>query len=232
MPGRYTITAKSDDIKKRFNVEVPENYHAHFNAAPTQLLPVITSLQPAYLNFFYWGFIPNWSKNKALATKLFNARADSLQDKISFREALTTRRCIIPADGYYEWKSIGKKSKIPYRFTLNSGGLFSLAGLWESSENDNGEEIQTFTVITTDANSIVAQIHDRMPVILTQETEKIWLNPTSDLNALKSVLVPFKANLMTSYAVSSKVNNVANDGPDLIKPAPPADQFGNYSLFD
>lgn len=232
MPGRYTITAEAEEIANRFNLEIVEQFNKRYNAAPTQLLPAIASENPKQLVYFYWGLIPSWSKNKALATKLINARADSLQDKISFKNSLKSRRCIIPADGFYEWKPITKKSKIPYRITLHSGGLFSMAGLWESSENAEGKEIQTFTIVTTEANNEVSKIHNRMPVILTPETEQIWLDNNAETDELLSILTPYKANEMTSYAVASKVNNVANDDETLIVPAPPADQFGNYSLFD
>ena len=232
MPGRYTITAEPEILQSRFNVTVPEAYKKRHNAAPTQALPVIISSEPDQLLYLYWGLIPSWSKNKDVATKLINARADSLLDKVSFKKSFETRRCIVPADAFYEWKPVGKKSKIPYRIGLNSNELFSMAGLWESSENTNGQEIQTFTIITTEANSLVAQVHDRMPVLLTKETEKIWMNPNEKMETLLPLLKPFENSAMTSYAVSSRVNNVANDGPDLITPVPPADQFGNYSLFD
>ena len=232
MCGRYTIIAEPEDIQNRFNVSVPESYKKRFNAAPTQALPVITSVIHDQLVFFYWGLIPNLSQNKALATKLINANADSLQDKISFKNSLESRRCIIPADGFYEWKSISRKSKIPYRITLNSNELFSMAGLWERSENSEGKEIQTFTIITTKANSLVAEIHNRMPVILTKEAEKLWLDSNTEIEKLQALLVPYNAQEMISYAVSSKVNILANDDENLIIPTPPADQFGNYSLFD
>lgn len=232
MPGRYTITAESKNISERFSVEVPDTYQKRYNAAPTQSLPVISTSQLKRLSYYYWGLIPQWSKNKALATKLFNARADSLKDKISFKNSLKSRRCIIPVDGYYEWKSVSKKSKIPYRIVLQSGELFSLAGLWESYEDDTGNEVFTFTIITTEANSEVAKIHDRMPIILNQETESMWLDLKEEEDEILKLLKPYPSHLMSSYAVSSKVNEVANDSPELIEPAPPADQFGNYSLFD
>lgn len=232
MAGRYTITSTPEEIHKRYHVDVPENYRKRYNAAPTQLLPIISSNSPDRLSFFHWGLIPQIAKNKTIATKLINARSDSINDKISFKNSLKSRRCIVPVDGFYEWKSISKKSSIPYRISMQSGELFSLAGLWESFEDDKGNEVFTFTIITTEANADVAKIHDRMPVILAPEEEQIWLHLKTDENKILDMLTPYPDHNLRSYAVSIKVNDLANDSPDLIMPAPPADQFGNYSLFD
>lgn len=224
--------ADANALRDRFNIEVTANYQKRYNAAPTQLLPVITSATPSGFSFFYWGLVPDWSKNKAISTKLINARADTLAEKISFRTALHSRRCLVPADGFYEWKKVSKKSKIPYRFILNDQQPFAFAGLWEEYENVDEEIVHTFTIITTEANAVVKPIHDRMPVILTPENEKIWMNNDTTESELLNVLKPYDANEMGLYAVSSRVNNAANEGPELIDPAPAADQFGNYSLFD
>ena len=232
MCGRYTIVADANALKDRFNAEVTESYQKKYNAAPAQLLPVITAQEPKGFSFFYWGLVPDWSKNKAISGKLINARADTIAEKVSFKSALHSRRCLVPADGFYEWKKVSKKSKIPYRFILNEQQPFAFAGLWEEYENENNETVHTFTIVTTEANEVVASVHDRMPVILTPETEKIWLAHDTDEATLLDVLKPYESNKMGLYAVSSKVNNPANDGPDLIEPAPAADQFGNYSLFD
>ena len=232
MCGRYTVVADANALRDRFNADVTDKYQKKYNAAPSQLLPVITSATPKGFSFFYWGLVPDWSKNKAISAKFINARADTIAEKVSFRTALHSRRCLVPADGFYEWKRVSKKSKIPYRFILADQKPFAFAGLWEEYENENGEIVHTFTIITTEANEVVKSIHDRMPVILTPENEKIWMNnDTAELDLL-NVLKPYDANEMGLYAVSSQVNNPANDGPDLIEPAPAADQFGNYSLFD
>jgi putative SOS response-associated peptidase YedK len=232
MCGRYTVVADANALRDRFNAEVTGNYVKRYNAAPGQLLPVITAVNPQGFSFFYWGLVPDWSKNKAISTKLINARADTIAEKISFRSALHSRRCLVPADSFYEWKNVTKKSKIPYRFILTDQQPFAFAGLWEEYENELQEIVHTFTIITTDANTTVKPIHDRMPVILTPETERKWLDTDSSEEDLLSLLVPYPANEMGHYAVSSKVNNPANDSPDLIEPAAAADQFGNYSLFD
>lgn len=232
MCGRYTVVADANALKDRFEADVTENYNKRFNAAPAQLLPVITSATPAGFSFFYWGLVPNWSNNKSISHKLINARAETLLERVSFRSALQSRRCLVPADGFYEWKRINKKSKIPYRFILNEQEPFAFAGLWEEFENEEKEVVHTFTIITTEANSVVSPIHDRMPVILTRDSEKVWMNNDASEKEILEVLRPLEPELMGSYTVSSRVNNVANDDPSLIEASAPADQFGNFSLFD
>jgi putative SOS response-associated peptidase YedK len=231
MCGRYSIIAKAEKLSKRFKVDVPDPYTPKYNAAPTQLLPVITNENPDGISFFYWGLIPNWANNKSISSKLINARAESLREKASFKNSFKRKRCIIPADGFYEWKQLGKKSKIPYRFILNNEELFGFAGLWDEYEDENENIIHTFTIITTTANSLVSEIHDRMPLILNPEKEAAWLsNETTDEELLKMML-PYDSNKMDLYTVSSLINSPANEGPRLIEPAPAVDQFGNYTLF-
>ncbi len=232
MCGRYTISVGPQALSERFGVDVPGGYKPRFNAAPTQLLPVITAEQPEGLSFFYWGLIPSWSKNKSISTKLINARAETLAEKASFRTALKTRRCIVPADGFYEWKRVSKKGRVPHWFFLADRTVFSFAGLWEEFENEEGEMMHTFTIITTDANDMLADVHDRMPVILSKKEEKIWLDPQEEIENATSILRPYPAIKMDNHAVSSQVNMVTNDSPLMINPAPAADQFGNYTLFD
>lgn len=232
MCGRYTIIAQAEEIEKRFNVAVPEIYSARYNAAPTQILPVITNESPKGLSFFHWGLIPGWAKDKSISSKLINARAETISEKASFKSALKNRRCLVIADGFYEWKRTTKKSKIPYRIILNSNRLFAFAGLWEEYEDENQEIVNTFTIITTNANTTVSKIHDRMPVILNQETEQEWLNASVSTDEHINLLQPYDANKMEYHTISPLVNSVANDNPQLIAPAPPADQFGNLTLFD
>ena len=231
MCGRYSIAAKAEKLKKRFDVDVTEQYKPKFNAAPTQLLPVITSESPEGFSFFHWGMLPAWSNNRAVSTKLINARAETVSEKASFKMAFQRRRCIVPADGFYEWKALGKKTKVPYRFVMNNLEPFAFAGVWDEFETEKGEILHTFTIITTQANELVMPIHDRMPVILTPETEKIWLKNGSTDKELIQILQPYDDTQMEAYTVSSRVNNAANDDPEIIKHTPPADQFGNYTLF-
>jgi putative SOS response-associated peptidase YedK len=229
MCGRYSLTAKAETLSKRFRIEVGEQYHPRYNAAPTQILPIIISENPQGLSLFYWGVAPEWSKNKAISSKYFNARAETLLEKTSLQNALKTRRCIIPADGFYEWKNISKKSKIPYRIMLQNKEVFAFAGLWEEYENEENAMVHTFTIITTAATAAMKEISDRMPVILRPEAEKIWLNEASDLEDLMHALNP--AENIDFHTVSTLVNSEQNDRPEVIKPAPAIDQFGNYTLF-
>jgi putative SOS response-associated peptidase YedK len=232
MIERYSITASAEEIKQRFSVDVPGFYKSRYNAAPTQLLPVITSSTPQGVSLFYWGTSPEWSKNKMLSEKIINLRTESINDKPAIKRALMRSRCIIPADGFYTWKKVGKKTNIPYRFVLIEQNVFSFAGLWEEFEDTDGNEIQTFTVITTPANNVVKTIQERMPVILTKEGEAVWLNKASEETDLLKLLVPYPDNLISHYPVSPAIGNTERDVASLILPTPPADQFGNLTLFD
>jgi putative SOS response-associated peptidase YedK len=231
MCGRYTLVKSAKEVSERFGVEVGKQYQPRFNAAPTQLMPVITADAPKGLSWFHWGLVPAWSKDKAVSHKLINARAETLEEKASFRNALQRRRCLIPADGFYEWKPLGKKSKVPYRITLLNEELFAFAGLWEEYEDDEGQMVHTFTIITTEANKSLESLHSRMPVILKKEAEGEWLKPDASPEELKALLKPYAASKTRFYTVSSQVNSPATDLPALIQPAPAADQFGNYTLF-
>lgn len=231
MCGRYTLVKPAKEISERFGVDIGKAYQARYNVAPTQLMPVITSDSPEGVSWFYWGLIPAWSKDKAVSLKLINARAETLEEKASFRNALKYRRCLVPADGFYEWKPVGKKSKIPYRITLLQEELFAFAGLWEEYEDEEGQMMHTFTIVTTEANDSLQSLHNRMPVILNKQAEKVWLNPATEPDTLKEILKPYPANKTRFYTVSSQVNNPSLDSPTLIQPAPATDQFGNYTLF-
>jgi putative SOS response-associated peptidase YedK len=232
MLTRYTLGVLPSILHERFLVTVPERYTPRYNAAPAQLLPVITSSGQAGLSFFYWGTTPDWAANKSISTRLINAPIAELSTRATYRNALTSRRCIVPSDGFYMWKRISKKGQVPYRFFAQDNALFSFAGLWDEFEDTSGTLVHTFTIITTPANSLVEGYADHMPVILDAEKEKIWLSQQSSQEDLLQVLAPWPANKMGAFAVSPRVNDTANDVPSLIKPAPPADQFGNYTLFD
>ena len=232
MCGRYTIIAKAEEIEKRFNVEVPELYAPRYNAAPTQILPVITNENPDGLSFFRWGLIPSWAQDITIGSKLINARSETIDEKPTFRQAFKSRRCLVIADGYYEWKKVSKKSRIPYRIQLSSEQLFSFAGLWEIYKSGNDACIHSFTIVTTESNSKTSQIHDRMPVMLDPDTEKIWLNNDVSPSEHLHVLQPYNQNGIKYYSVSNLVNSVQNDNDQLIRPAPAMDQSGNLSLFD
>jgi putative SOS response-associated peptidase YedK len=231
MIERYSISASSQQISERFAAEVPAYYSPRYNAAPTQLLPVITSGAPQGLSLFYWGKPPLWAKNKSLSEKIINLQKESLLERPVLKKALMKFRCILPADGFYAWKKVGKKTAIPYRCVADQP-LFSFAGLWEEFEDETESVVHTFTIITTLANESVGKITDRMPVILDKKGEHIWLNNASTESDLIEILTAYPSEKLNLYPVSPRINDANVDVPSLLIPTPPADQFGNLTLFD
>lgn len=231
MCGRYSLSKSKIELEERFQAEMLVDFKPRFNIAPTQLVPVITSESPKGFSFFYWGITPDFGKNKPVSPKFINAKAETVHEKISFRSSFEKRRCLVPADGFFEWKKLGKKTKVPYRFTLAENEAFSFAGIWEEFENEKGEINHTFLILTTEPNRLVAEVHDRMPVILKKEDEKKWLDKYSSEANLLKMLTTYSADDMTSYTVSPLVNQVQNDSPGIIRKTSPVDQFGNYTLF-
>ncbi len=231
MCGRYSLSKSKIDLEERFQAEMLADFKPRYNIAPTQLVPVITSESPKGFSFFYWGITPDFGQNKPVAQKLINAKAETVNEKISFKSSFQRRRCLVPADGFFEWKKLGKKTKIPYRFTLRDEDIFSFAGIWEEYETVTGESQHTFLILTTSPNEVVEEVHDRMPVILNREQEKKWLDNYSSESDLMKLLNPYPSELMMSFTVSPLVNSVQNDSPGIIRRTSPMDQFGNYTLF-
>lgn len=189
---------------------------AHYNAAPSQNLPVITNQQPNVLQFFSWGLQPFWAKDAKSVKRSINARSETLAEKPMFRTLLRSKRCLVPADGFFEWKKT-EQGKVPYRIMLKSEELFSFAGLWDEwKDKQTGEVLHTFCIITTDANELVRPIHDRMPVILSPEAEELWLDEKESQDGILSLLVPYKSNEMKAFPVSPLVNSPANNVPEVL----------------
>ncbi len=232
MLDRYSITATSEKLAERFSVDVPKGYEQRYNAVPSQLLPIITSASPEGISFFYWGIAPAWAKNKSISERIINLRADQITERPIALRNLRKRRCIIPSDGFYGFKKVGKKTTIPYRFILRSKKLFSFAGIWEEYDDDDGNFYHTFSIITLPANDIVKVTSETMPVIFENDAEKIWLDKNSTETDLLKLLVPIANDALDSYTISSRIFLTTNDGPSLILPTPPSDQFGNLTLFD
>lgn len=233
MCSRYSIIAKAEEVASHFTVDIPLSfYKPNYNAAPSQLLPVITSHSPQGLSLFYWGLPPERSKNRAITERIINLRAEAIHEKPVYKKVLRTNRCLIPADGYYEWKKIGKKSTIPYRIIRKDRAVFGFAGIWEEFDDESGDSRHTFSIITVPCNALTASVHERMPLILNREAEGTWLNPKASEAELLSVLIPYPAELMDLYTVSPRVNSVQYNDGSLILPAPAADQYGNLTLFD
>jgi len=231
MGDRYTLTASSESLQERFVVEITEAYKPKYNAAPTQLLPTITQGSKG-ISFFYWGVSPEFSKNRSIATKLLYVPAEQITEKASYKRLLKSARCIIPADGFYAWKKVSKKNKIPYRFVFNNNETNSFPALWEEYEDQNGEKVHAFKIITIEANEALIDIDERMPIIFEEKEERIWLSDTEDIEELNNILTAYPAAKLSSYTVSPRFKDASINDPELIKPFAAADQFGNYSLFD
>jgi len=219
MCGRYTLTADIDTISQRFKLDTHGlKIEPRYNIAPSQEAPVIVVEDGKVLKMMKWGLIPFWAKDESIASKTINARAETLHHKPSFKKSLTEKRCLVPADGFYEWKKEGR-GKIPIRFVLKNRDVFAFAGLWDTWRNQIGELVFSFTIITTKANALVRPIHDRMPVILKKEYEELWLDPkVNDIDKLLSLLIPYPPEMMEAYRVSSLVNSPKEDSPECIKP--------------
>src|SRR3990170_4108942 len=192
MCGRFTLTTNLGAIAKRFGVSrFLEEVGPRYNIAPTQAVIVVNDNRTRHLTQMQWGLIPSWAKDPAIGNRMINARAETVATKPAFRVALRKRRCLIPADGFYEWRQQGRR-KQPVYIALKTREPFSFAGLWETWTSPDGQEIKTCTIITTEANDLLKPIHDRMPVILTREAEAVWLDPTSQDSArLLPLLRPY-----------------------------------------
>ena len=222
MCGRFTNKAKPEQIKKEFKVGRinPTIFELRYNIAPTQLIPaVLESDGERIIDELRWGLIPSWAKDESIGNKLINARAETLAEKPSFRNAFRSHRCIIPASGFYEWAKKGTGAKQPYYFYLKDKDVFGFAGLYEEWTNkETGELLETCTIITTEANEVLEPVHDRMPVILKAENYDQWLDPKeTDTGRLEKLLVPYPAEEMASHAVSRAINNPSVDSPELIE---------------
>lgn len=219
MCGRYTLRHSPDQIALRFNVAtVQAEPAARFNIAPTQPVAVITENSPRTLQMMRWGLIPSWAKDPAIGNKLINARAETLAEKPSFKAALSRRRCLIPADGFYEWRKEGTH-KQPMYIHAGTDELFAFAGLWETWKEPGGELLSTCTIITVAPNALMATIHDRMPAILRREDEAAWLDrTTTQVEAVLPLLQPYPDNVLEAYPVTKRVNIATSDEADLIHP--------------
>lgn len=230
MINRYTLTGSREEVSKRFAAELNEHYKPRFNAAPSQLLPVLTSDAPKGFSWFYWGLSPERSRNKSISERILNRKAEDLMNKPAYRKSLKKHRCLIPADGYYFWKALGKKTMVPYRVVLSGRPLFGIAGIWEEFETETGEHHHTFSMITTISSEMTSGQGDRIPLMLSPEQEQIWLHSNSEAE-FELILTSIKDFPLEQYSVSPAIEQDSRDLPSMILPTPPADQFGNLTLF-
>ena len=220
MCGRYTITLEPAFFQQELALgKIPSEWKPRYNVAPTQNVPSVKNAETRDVEMLRWGLIPHWAKDTSIGYKLINARSETLREKPSFRDAFHKRRCLVLADGFYEWQKSSKdgRQKVPYRFTLKDEKPFAFAGLWELWRSGKDEEVLSCTIITCAANAVVSAIHNRMPVILDKDTCWRWLELQS-MDALIELLKPYPAEKMRAYPVSTRLNNPNEDDPQLIQP--------------
>ncbi|KKS96359.1 MAG: YoaM [Candidatus Gottesmanbacteria bacterium GW2011_GWA2_43_14] len=218
MCGSYTIVP-GENFYKRFGTENRlARLRSSYNIKPGFFMPVVTTNESKRrVSLMKWGLIPSWAKEPAIGYKMINARSETINEKVSYRIPFKKQRCLVPASGFYEWKKTGKE-KIPYYLKLKSENLFSFAGLFDVWKDEEGKEIFSYTIITTEPNPLVAPIHNRMPAILEEKNEEKWLEESAATNKLLDFLKPFPENEMEAYPVSRAVNYAENNSEDLIKP--------------
>lgn len=216
MCGRYTLITDIRKIAESFGVDPAPAIQPRYNIAPTQNVVAILKNDTAHLSTLRWGLIPAWAKDETIGSRMINARAETLAEKPSFKNLLRGKRCLIVADGFYEWRVEGK-AKIPMYITLQDDQPFAFAGLWDTWKSPDGQKIQSCTIITTEPNELMASIHNRMPAILRSGAYEDWLNPQlRDEHVLTHWLSPYPAELMKARPVSKLVNNPRNDTAALL----------------
>jgi putative SOS response-associated peptidase YedK len=221
MCARYVITSPAAAVRALFAYDEQPSFPPRYNVAPTQPIPIVR-LDDGKRSYalMRWGFLPAWVKDPRAFSLLINARGESVQDKPAFRNAMRRRRCLIPADGFYEWSD--STPRRPYFVRPRPGGPIAFAGLWETWTGPNGEEVDTAVIVTTPANRLLAAIHDRMPVIVAPDAFNLWLDcRTVDGTTAAALFTPAADTLLECYEVSTAVNRATNDSPELIAPAPP-----------
>lgn len=221
MCGRYFVTTPGQVLGERFGVTSPPESVPRYNVAPTQRVPVVRSRAGGEREMVeaVWGLVPSWAKERALGNKLINARGETLAEKPAFRDSYKRRRCLIPADGFYEWQK-AEGGKQPWAIRARSREPLALAGLWARwRDRESGEELDSCTIVTTAANELVAPLHDRMPVILPRQAHALWLDPAvEDPARLAPLLVPSPADELEAFRVSRRVNSPAHDDPGCLEP--------------
>ena len=219
MCGRFVLTVDPDQVQLAFNLtDMPPTWAPRFNIAPSQPIALITNEHPQALTFHQWGLIPSWAKDPKIGYKMINARSETAAEKPAFRAAFKRRRCLIPADGFFEWQK-RDGGKVPMFIHLTDQPVFAFAGLWEIWYSPEGDELRTATILTTGPNDFMAKIHNRMPVILERKDYAQWLAPDDQrANDLMPLMKPYDSEKMAAYRVSTFVNSPANDTPEAIEP--------------
>jgi len=228
MCGRYLIITTPEAMRAFFRYLEQPNFPPRYNVAPTQPIPVVRTFEGVrQFALVRWGLLPAWVKDPRGFSLVINARSDNVLDKPAFRNAIRRRRCLVPADGFYEWKVEGERRR-PFAVRPRAGGPIAFAGLWETWTGPNGEELETAAIVTTQANRALRPLHDRMPVVLAPEAYDMWLDCRAvDGEIAAALLAPAPDNFFDAYEISPAVNRVTNDSPELLVPAselPPAQE--------
>jgi len=220
MCARYTLSKEEKKLLQAYEAKLIAPFEPSFNIAPTQTAALITADEPEWIQQFHFGLVPFWAKDKKVGVSMLNARSETLLEKPAFKPLLLqNKRCLVLADGFYEWKTEGKE-KLPYRFILKTREVFAFAGLWSQwIDPVTKDPYRSFTILTTSPNDDVAELHNRMPVILSKEEEKVWLDGSVNPNDLLSLCDSYPADDMEKYRVSKEVNKVVNNHCNLILPA-------------
>lgn len=221
MCGRFALSVKTKDIEKLLpKIKINSEILPKYNISPTNIIDTVLNTEPNIISSVKWGLIPSWSKDSSIASKMINARSDSVTQKPSYKNLIKKKRCIILASGFYEWKAdITQKTKQPYYIKFKTDSIIPFAGLWDEWKNNDGNFIKTATIITTDANELISEIHHRMPVIINENLIDLWLsNNELDNTTLNNIFAPYSSDLMELYPVSFLVNNPLNNSIKCIEP--------------
>lgn len=226
MCGRYSFSALAKEVEERFHVKIDgSTWRVRYNCAPSQQLAVITDQNPSEISYQRWGLIPYWSKDETIGNTLINARLETAHEKPAFSKSFASRHCLVLSTGFYEWKKIGSL-KQPQFIRLKNHPIFTMAGIWDRWQSPQGSYVDSFSILTTEPNSLMQTIHNRMPVILNSTAEKLWLT-TQDPGMMKKLAVPIPSEAMEAFAVRTLVNSATMEGPELIVPF----TGGQTSLF-
>lgn len=228
MCGRFTLTSPAQVIAEVFGIDPPAGFEARYNICPTQAVLAVRRTRDhdqRTMAFLHWGLVPHWMKEPPKDGRMINARSETAAEKPAFRDAFKSKRCLVPADGFFEWKKEGG-GKQPYLIRLKSAEPFAIAGLWASWRRDDGPRLESCTLLTTSPNELMQPIHDRMPVLLPRESWDLWLDPeVSDAGRLKPLLRPAPADTMEAFPVSQHVNSPRNDDPKCLEREAPLTLF-------
>jgi putative SOS response-associated peptidase YedK len=219
MCGRFAVISAPEAVRALFGYAETPNFPPRYNIAPTQPIAVVRFTEGRrHFALVRWGLIPSWVKDPRTVSLMFNARGETAAEKPAYRNAMRRRRCLVPADGFYEWKRDGDRKR-PYWVHPRQRGPIAFAGLWEAWIGPNGEEVETAAIVTTAANNALKPLHDRMPVVVPPDAFDLWLDPNADLQTASSLIAPAAEDFFDAYEVSGAVNRAANDGPALLTPA-------------